>query len=65
MYSYLLTAKKTLYLLFQYYDVEVFHDYFDYLESTYDFVSTVSIGQSYEGRDMRVLRICKGECGDR
>ncbi len=45
--------------------METFYDYFDYLEENYDFVSTVSIGQSYEGRDMRILRICKGECGDR
>ena len=29
----------------------------DYLASTYDYVSVSSIGQSYEGNDMRVSQI--------
>ncbi len=33
---------------------------------TYEFVSTEVIGQSYEGRDMRVIKICRsGNCGDK
>ncbi len=47
-----------------YHGAEVFHEYFDYLASTYDHVSTFSIGRSYEGRDMKILQICKnGPCG--
>ncbi len=47
-----------------YYDTEVFYEYFDYLEETYDYVSQFSIGESYEGRDMKILQICKnGPCG--
>ena len=37
----------------------------DYLESTYDFVSTESIGKSYEGSDMRILKVCRGGCRDK
>ena len=41
--------------------------YMDYLEKTYpDLVSIEDIGKSYEGRPMRVLKICKGgTCGDK
>ena len=31
--------------------------YWDYLEATFDWVSTESIGESYEGQDMRVLKV--------
>ena len=31
--------------------------YWDYLEATFDWVSTESIGKSYEGQDMRVLKV--------
>ena len=45
-------------------DMEV---YMDYLVEKYpDLVSTEVIGKSYEGRTMRVLRICKGgKCGQK
>ncbi len=33
--------------------------YLDELASTYPFVNSVSIGETYEGRDMRVLQIMK------
>ena len=48
-----------------YHPVEDMHSYMDYLESTYDFVSTESIGKSYEGSDMRILKVCRGGCGDK
>ena len=35
-------------------DVE---EYLDYLAETYDFVEVEDIGQSYEGRPMRVLKV--------
>merc|ERR1712059_76485 len=37
----------------------------DYLEATYDFVSTEVIGQSYEGRDQRIIKVCRGGCGNK
>ena len=47
-----------------YSDIEA---YMDFLAKNYpDFVSVVHIGTSYEGRPMRVLRICKGgSCGNK
>ncbi len=51
-----------------YHDTETMYDYFEYLDRTVSWVNLVSIGESYEGRDMRVLRVCKGgngECGKR
>ena len=41
--------------------------YMDYLVETYpELVSTEVIGKSYEGRDMRILKICKGgTCGQK
>ena len=40
-----------------YHPLEDMHSYLDYLEQTYDFVSTESIGQSYEGSDMRIIKV--------
>jgi len=48
-----------------YHPIEDMHSYLDYLEQTYDFVSTVVIGQSYEGSDMRILKVCRGGCGSK
>ena len=45
-----------------YHTLEDMHSYLDYLESTYDFVSTVSIGKSYDGSDMRIAKVCKNGC---
>jgi len=47
----------------EYHTLEDIYSYYDYLEQTFDFVSTEIIGQSYEGRDLRVVKVCKGECG--
>ena len=43
-------------------DVEA---YLDYLAATYDFVEVESIGESFEGRPMRVIKACKGGCGNK
>ncbi|XP_023341572.1 carboxypeptidase B [Eurytemora carolleeae] len=47
----------------EYHTLDDMYSYLDYLEATYDFVSTESIGSTSEGRDMRVAKICKGGCG--
>merc|ERR1719317_1272114 len=39
-----------------YHPIEDIHSYLDYLEDNYDIVSTESIGESYEGSDMRIAR---------
>jgi len=48
-----------------YHPIEDMHSYLDYLESTFDFVTTESIGKSYEGSDMRIAKVCKGGCGNK
>jgi len=48
-----------------YHTLEDMYSYLDYLEATYDFVSTESIGKSYEGQDMRIIKVCRGGCGDK
>ena len=35
------------------------YSYLDYLEETFDFVTTEEIGKSYEGRALRVAKISK------
>merc|ERR1711874_490958 len=47
----------------EYHTLDDMYSYLDYLEQTFDFVSTEIVGQSEEGRDMRVARVCKGGCG--
>ena len=46
-----------------YHPIEDMHSYMDYLEYTFDFVSTESIGKSHEGSNMRILKVCRGGCG--
>merc|ERR1719158_270023 len=46
-----------------YHAIEDIYGWLDYLETTYDFVETEIIGQSYEGQDMRVVKVCKGGFG--
>lgn len=46
-----------------YHPLEDMYSYWDYLEATYDWVSTESIGKSYEGVDMRLLKVCKTSSG--
>ena len=35
-----------------------------FISATYDYVYTDVIGQSYEGQDIRVLKICTNGCND-
>ena len=46
-----------------YHPIEDIYSYWDYLEATYDWVSTETIGQSYEGQDMRLLKVCRDAAG--
>ena len=46
-----------------YHPLEDMYSYWDYLEATYDWISTETIGQSYEGTDMRVLKVCRDVTG--
>lgn len=48
-----------------YHPLEDMYSYWDYLEATYDFVTTESIGKSYEGTDMRIIKVCRGGCGNK
>jgi len=41
------------------------YTYLDYLEQTYTWVTTHTIGQSFEGQEMRVVEVCRGECGSK
>jgi murein tripeptide amidase MpaA len=51
----------------EYHPYEDMEKYMDYLEKTYpDLVSIEDIGKSYEGRSMKVRKICKGgKCGEK
>jgi len=48
-----------------YHPLDEIYGWFDYLETTYDFIETESIGQSYEGQEMIVLKVCRGGCGNK
>ena len=37
----------------------------DDLATQYDFVETEVIGQSWEYRDLKIIKICKGGCGNK
>ena len=37
----------------------------DDLADQYDFVETEVIGQSWEYRDLKIIKICKGGCGNK
>ena len=41
----------------QYHTLDDIYGWFDYLESTYDFCETENIGESYEGRQMIVMKV--------
>ena len=47
----------------KYHGHEVIHEFIDELAATYDFVNTVSIGKTVEGRDLRVIQIAKAGPG--
>ena len=40
-----------------YHPLDEMYGWFDYLETTYDFIETESIGKSYEGQEMIVLKV--------
>jgi len=46
-----------------YHDTDTIYAWLDELEATYDWLTTETIGQSYEGRDQRVAKICRDGCG--
>jgi len=48
-----------------YHPIEDMYSYLDYLETTFDFVTTESIGKSYDGSDMRIAKVCRGGCGNK
>merc|ERR1711892_1441809 len=48
-----------------YHALEDIYGWFDYLETTYDFCQTENIGQSFEGQEMVVMKVCRGECGNK
>ena len=39
--------------------------YLDDVAAQYDFVETEVIGQSWEGRDLKIIKICKDGCGNK
>ncbi len=47
-----------------YYDLDTMYDYIDFLSSKYR-VKTETIGYSYNGVPMRLVKICDDDCGDR
>ena len=50
----------------EYHSLDDMNSFFEYLERNFSsFVSTEIIGQSYEGRDMKVVKVCKGGCGNK
>merc|ERR1719411_1441861 len=46
-----------------YHDTETIYAWLDELKATYDWITIETIGQSYEGRDQRVAKICRDGCG--
>jgi len=49
----------------EYHTLEDMYTYLDYLEQEFDFVTTEEIGQSGEGRSMRVAKVCRNGCGNK
>merc|ERR1712142_398393 len=49
----------------EYHALEDIYGWFDYLETTYDFCEKENIGQTFEGQDMIVMKVCKGGCGNK
>lgn len=48
-----------------YHALDDIYGWFDYLEATFDFCQTESIGQTFEGQEMIIMKVCKGECGNK
>jgi len=49
----------------EYHSTEEIQGYMQYLANNYDYVSIQSIGKSFQKRDMQVLKVCKGGCGNK
>merc|ERR1719162_2270899 len=49
----------------EYHEQDDVESFLDYLANTYDFVEVESIGESFEGRPMRVVKVCKNGCGNK
>jgi murein tripeptide amidase MpaA len=49
----------------EYHTLEDMYTYLDFLEEEFDFVTTEEIGQSGEGRAMRVVSVCRDGCGNK
>jgi len=49
----------------EYHEQDHVEGFLDYLADTYEFVDVESIGKSYEGRPMRVIKVCKNGCGNK
>jgi len=49
----------------EYHQQDDIESFLDYLADTYDFVEVESIGESFEGRPMRVVKVCKNGCGNK
>jgi len=48
-----------------YHALEDIYGWFDYLDQTFDFCEKEVIGQTHEGQDMIVMKVCKGGCGNK
>jgi len=48
-----------------YHSLEDIYKWFDFLEAAYDFCQQEIIGQSGDGQDMIVMKVCKGGCGNK
>jgi len=49
----------------EYHNQEDIESFVDYLAEKYDFVELEHIGESHEGRSMRVVKVCKNGCGNK
>ena len=48
-----------------YHPIEEIYGWFDYLETNFEFCETEIIGQTYEGQNMIIMKVCKGGCGNK
>ena len=48
-----------------YHPIEEIYEWFNYLETTFDFCETEIIGQTFEGQNMIIMKVCKGGCGNK
>ena len=55
---------KFIFVLFFIFRVQI-NLWMDELADQYDFAETEIIGKSYEGRDLKIIKLCKGGCGNK